>query len=363
MRVLTVNAGSSSVKLRLLNDGTIEQRADLAAGVDGFNTGELAGLIQSWALPDAVGHRIVHGGARFHGPTVVTSAVRQQLEELTDLAPLHQPKSLAALDAVSAAMPDVVAVASFDTAFHSTLSAAAATYALPRMWRERYAIRRYGFHGLSHAYSSRRAAEMTDRADTTLRVVTCHLGAGASLAAVVGGRSVDTTMGFTPLDGLVMATRSGSVDPGLILWLEQHAKLSPDEIATALEQESGLMALAGTGDMRRIEAAAEDGDPDAVLAIEVYIHRLVGSIGAMCVAAGGMDVLVFTGGVGENSLMVRRRAARRLKFLGVGIDDSASDEADHDISTADSTVRTLVIAAREDLQLAIEAGVLVGRSH
>ena len=357
-----VNAGSSSLKLRLLNGDTLEQRADLAAGAKGFDTAELARLVRSWAVPDAVGHRIVHGGLRFRGPAIVTPAVRAQLEALTDLAPLHQPKSLAALDAVTAVLADVVAVASFDTAFHTTLPDAAATYAIPREWRDRYAIRRYGFHGLSHAYSSRRVAEMLDRPIETLRVITCHLGAGASLAAVVGGRSIDTTMGFTPLDGLVMATRSGSIDPGLVLWLEEHAKLAPRDIATALEERSGMMALAGTGDMRQIEAAATRRDPDAVLALEVYIHRLVGSIAAMCAAAGGLDALVFTGGVGENSLLVRPITASRLTFLGVAIKEVASDAVDRDISTTDATVRTFVIAAREDLQIAREARVLLDGS-
>ena len=357
-----MNAGSSSLKLRLLNDDTLEKRADLAAGAKGFDTAELARFVRSWAVPDAVGHRIVHGGVTFRGPAIVTPAVRAQLEALTDLAPLHQPKSLAALDAVTTVLPQVVAVASFDTAFHTTLPDAAATYAIPREWRDRYAIRRYGFHGLSHAYSSRRVAEMLDRPRATLRVVTCHLGAGASLAAVVGGRSVDTTMGFTPLEGLVMATRSGSIDPGLVLWLEEHARLSPREIATALEERSGMMALAGTSDMRQIEAAAMRSDPDAVLAVDVYIHRLVGSIAAMCAAAGGLEALVFTGGVGENSLLVRRITASRLGFLGVAINDVASDEVDRDISTDDAAVRTFVIAAREDLQIARETRVLLGAS-
>jgi acetate kinase len=359
MRVLVVNAGSSSLKLRLLQDEMIEQGVDLPAGPGGFDATEFEGVVRSWAMPDAVGHRIVHGGLAFHGPAIVTPGVRQQLAELTDLAPLHQPKSLAALDLVRGVLPDVIAVASFDTAFHSTLPDAAATYAVPREWRDRYAIRRYGFHGLSHAYCSHRVSEMLERPADQVRVVTCHLGAGASLAAVVGGRSVDTTMGFTPLDGLVMATRSGSLDPGLVLWLEQHAHLAPAEIATALEAHSGLTALAGTGDMREIEAAAEHGDPDAVLAIDVYIHRLVGSIGSMCVAAGGMDALVFTGGVGENSLLVRRRVSARLKFLGIEIEDSASRVADREISAASATVRTFVIAAREDLQIAREARSVV----
>lgn len=362
MRVLVVNAGSSSLKLRLLDDDHLERSADLPAGPDGFDTSQLVAVLQGWTAPDVVGHRVVHGGTNFTGPVLIDDAVREQLRGLTDLAPLHQPKSLAALDAVTAQLPGVVAVASFDTAFHTTIPAAAATYAVPREWRERYAIRRYGFHGLSHAYCCRRAAELLGRPLEGLRIVTCHLGSGASLAAVVGGRSVDTTMGFTPLEGLVMATRSGSIDPGLILWLEEHEHLSAREIANALEQRSGLTGLAGTGDMREVQAAADRGDPDAVLAIDVYIHRLVGGIGAMSAATGGVDVLVFTGGVGENSSTIRSRAAERLGFLGVAIDDHRNDTVhdDGDITAGRATVRTVVITAREDLQIAREARSLLG---
>ncbi len=363
MRVLVVNAGSSSLKLRLLDDhDTIQHSADLPAGPDGFDTSRLAEVLHGWGKPDVVGHRIVHGGTRFTGPVRINDAVREQLQDLTDLAPLHQPTSLAALDAITALLPDVAAVASFDTAFHTTIPAAAATYAVPLEWRDRYAIRRYGFHGLSHAYCSHRAAELLDRPLEGLRIVTCHLGAGASLAAVVDGRSVDTTMGFTPLEGLVMATRSGTVDPGLVLWLEEHEHLSPHQGATALEQRSGLPALAGTGDMRDVEAAADRGDPAAALALDVYTHRLVGGIGAMSAATGGVDVLVFTGGVGEHSSTVRRRAAQRLGFLGVAIDTHRNDAVhdDGDITGAAATVRTVVITAREDLQIAREARRLLG---
>jgi acetate kinase len=353
VRVLVVNAGSSSLKLRLLDehDGVLHG-ADLPAG-----SNRLAAALDGWDEPDVVGHRIVHGGTDFTGPVRITDTVRKQLQDLTDLAPLHQPKSLAALDAVTAHLPSIPAVACFDTAFHTTIPAAAATYAVPREWRDRYAIRRYGFHGLSHAYCSRRAAELAGRPLGELRIVTCHLGAGASLAAVVGGRSVDTTMGFTPLEGLVMATRSGTVDPGLVLWLEEHEHLSPHEVATALEHRGGLTALAGTGDMREVETAAERGDPDAVLALDVYTHRLVAGIAAMTASAGGLDVLAFTGGVGENSATVRRRAADRLGFLGVTTDPHANDSVhdDVDISAAAATVRTVVITAREDLQIASEA--------
>jgi acetate kinase len=371
VRILVVNAGSSSLKLRLLaGDDSVEQSADLVAGPDGIDQAGLADAIGEWRRPDVVGHRIVHGGTSFTATVVVNSRVRTQLAELTDLAPLHQPKSLAALDAVSALLPDVAAVACFDTAFHAAMPAAASTYAIPREWRERYGVRRYGFHGLSHAYCSQRAAEVADRSSSGppgrpasgRRIVSCHLGAGASLAAVLDGRSLDTTMGFTPLEGLVMATRSGSVDPGLVLWLEEHEHLSPHEVATALEERSGLTALAGTGDIREIAAAAGRSDPDAMLALDVYIHRLVGGIAAMCASIGGLDVLAFTGGVGENSAMVRDRAADRLGFLGVGIDGELNAaHGDRNISSPGAAVRTVVIMAREDVQIARETRRLLDR--
>lgn len=346
MRVLVVNAGSSSLKLRLLAaDDEVERTADVEP--DPARLGE---VLEDWPTPDAVGHRVVHGGTRFTDPVVVDDLVRRALVDLTSLAPLHQPKSLAGLDAVHRLLPDVPAVACFDTAFHATIPAAAATYAVPQEWRERYAIRRYGFHGLSHAYCARRVAELLG----PKRLVTCHLGAGASLAAIADGRSVDTSMGFTPLEGLVMATRSGTVDPGLVLWLEEHENLSPHEVATALEERSGLTALAGTGDMREIDARAADGDRDAVLALDVYTHRLVAGIAAMAAALGGLDVLAFTGGVGEKSATVRRRAAERLAFLGVTVDGDLNERVDGDteISGPDATARTLVVTAREDLEIA-----------
>ncbi len=354
--VLVVNAGSSSLKLRLLDaKDALQQTADLPACAD------LGALLRDWPVPDLVGHRIVHGGTRFTGPVRVNAEVRARLEELTDLAPLHQPKSLAALDAVTALLPGVPAVGCFDTAFHATIPAAASTYAVPRAWRERWAIRRYGFHGLSHSWCAHRAAELVDRPVEELRIITCHLGAGASLAAVLGGRSVDTTMGFTPLEGLVMATRSGTVDPGLVLWLLEHERLTPREVATALEQRSGLMALAGSGDMREVEAAAGRGDRDAVLALDVVTHRLVAGVAAMAAAAGGLDVLAFTGGVGEHSPGVRARAAVRLAFLGVMLDDTRNGAAvgDEEIGTPGAPVRTVVVQAREDVQIARLARPLV----
>jgi acetate kinase len=245
-------------------------------------------------------------------------------------------------------------VACFDTAFHATLPAAAATYALPLAWRERYGIRRYGFHGLSHAWVARRAPALLRRDGAGLRLVSAHLGAGASLCAISGGRSIDTTMGFTPLEGLVMATRSGSVDPGLLLWLLEHEALSEAEMAHALEHESGLLGLSGTADMRALLSRAQAQEPSAVLGLDVYIHRLRAAIAAMVASLQGIDALIFTGGVGSGAPLVRELAVEGLHFLGLAIDRDANAEAadDADISRAGAGARTLVIAAREDLEIA-----------
>jgi acetate kinase len=345
VRVLVVNAGSSSLKVSVLGpDDELLASDDLPADVD------VATALGQMPQPDAVGHRVVHGGERFAAAARIDSDVRAKLEELTELAPLHQPKSLAALDAVSGALPDTPAVACFDTAFHGTLGPAAYTYALPQAWRQRWPLRRYGFHGLSHAFVSRRVAELTG----ARRIVTCHLGAGASLAAVADGRSVDTTMGFTPLEGLVMATRSGDIDPGLVLWLEEQQGISPREMSEVLERESGLAGLAGTADMREVLERADSGDADAALARDVYVHRLRAGIAAMAAALGGLDALVFTGGVGENAPAIRQLAADGLSFLGVELDPASNEAAmgDIEIGAADCPVRTFVIAAREDLEIA-----------
>jgi acetate kinase len=356
LRVLVVNAGSSSLKLRLL-DG-----ADLLAGsVDlpaprGIAEREVVRRALEGLGPlDAVGHRIVHGGSQFLGPVRVTDEVVHRLEALSDLAPLHQPKSLAALAAVSAALPGVPAVACFDTAFHAGIPAAASTYALPREWRKRWDLRRFGFHGLSHSYVARRVTQLAGRPAAGLRLVSCHLGAGASLSAIQDGRSVDTTMGFTPLEGLVMATRSGSVDPGLVLWLEEHVGMPPAELATALEYRGGLLGLAGRSDMRAVLAAEEQGDGEAALGVAVYLHRLRAAIAAMAAAMGGLDALAFTGGVGENSAPIRQRAVQGLAFLGVDVDaELNAGTGDREISAAQSHVRTFVCEAREDLEIAAE---------
>jgi acetate kinase len=346
VRVLVVNAGSSSLKLRLLDaSDEVEARHDLAPD----DAAALQAALAAFPRPDAVGHRVVHGGERFRTAVRIDDHVVAGLRELVELAPLHQPAALAGIDAVGRALPGVPAVACFDTAFHATLPAAAATYALPREWRERFGLRRFGFHGLSHAYVARRAGAG--------RVVSCHLGAGASLAAVHDGRCVDTTMGFTPMEGLVMATRSGSVDPGLVLWLLRHG-VDADAVERGLDRDGGVKGLAGDADMRAVLARA---DADARLAVDAYVHRLRAGVAAMAAAMDGLDTLAFTGGVGEHAPAIRARAAAGLGFLGVALDPGANARAstDADIGAPGAAVRTLVVTAREDLEIAREARTLL----
>ena len=314
---------------------------------------------------DAVGHRIVHGGNRFREAVRVDSTVERELLSLATLAPLHQPRAVAGIRMMARLHPELPQVACFDTAFHAEMPVAAATYALPREWRERWGLRRFGFHGLSHAYASRRAAELVDRVgDPELRVVSCHLGAGASLCATRGGHSADTTMGWTPLEGLVMATRSGTIDPGLVLWLLEHGGLALDEVARALESDSGLAGLSGIpgGDLRKVLAARASGDAAAVLAFDAYVHRLRRELGAMIAVLGGLDVLVFTGGVGEHSPETRAAACDALAFAGVGLDvgRNASAHDDGEIGATGASVSTLVVTAREDIEIARQVRALLG---
>jgi acetate kinase len=380
-----VNAGSSSLKLRVLSAADeVTASADLSPWDGSPDDPGLRGFLGGLAGVGAVGHRVVHGGRRFTAATPIDDDVVAGIGALTDLAPLHQPRALAGIAATRSALPGVPAVACFDTAFHAGLPAAAASYALPAAWTRRFGLRRFGFHGLSHSYAAGRAAQLTGnealrprpgdggsgpqghREDpggrspgpARRRVVTCHLGAGASLAAVLDGRCVDTTMGFTPLEGLVMATRSGNVDPGLIVWLLRHGGLSVAEVSDGLEFAAGLAGLAdlpgGSGDMRDVRLAAGRGNPDARLALEVHAHRLRAQIAAMAAALGGLDTLVFTGGIGEHQAETRAEAASGLGFLGVAVDSrrNAAARPDCDISAPGAAVRTLVVAAREDIEIA-----------
>jgi acetate kinase len=368
MRILVVNAGSSSVKLRVIDDGDrVVAASDLGPPDPGL-ADQLADFVRPHAgTIDAAGHRVVHGGPRYTRSLVVDDETRAELEALRDLAPLQNPPALDALDAVRAILPDRPSVGCFDTAFHAGLPAEASGYAIPSEWVARWGIRRYGFHGLSCAWAVRRTATLLNRPGDGLRTVICHLGSGASVTAVAGGRSLDTTMGFTPTEGLVMATRSGDLDPGALLWALQHG-LTVAEAGEALTHRSGLKGLAVQydGDMRQVLAGRSRGDHGASMAIGVYVHRLRAKIAAMFAATQGADALVFTGGVGEHASAIRAETCSQLSWLGVDIDQGANatvGQLDVDISGPGAVVRTIVVHAREDLQVAHECrAVLEGNA-
>jgi acetate kinase len=364
VRVLVVNAGSSSLKLaRLDDDGAVTAAATVEAWQGEGHLEPLADFLAGCGPVDAVGHRVVHGGPRHTGPARVDDAVIRYLESISHLAPLHNPRALAGVRSVRDLLSDVPAVACFDTTFHATLPRAARTYAVPREWNERWGLRRYGFHGLSHAYAVRRGAELVGRAAEDLRIVSCHLGAGASLAAVRDGVSIDTTMGFTPLAGLVMNTRPGTLDPGLLLWLLEHGQVPPAELGDVLEHASGLKGLSGTsGDLREVLDGRADGDRACALAFDVYLHRLARETAAMTAATGGLDLLVLTGGVGEHAWQVRGALAETLSYLGVGVDPDRNRTAtgDADVTADGAAVRTVVVTAREDLEIRRQVLAVVG---
>jgi acetate kinase len=355
--VLVVNAGSSSLKLRFL-DGDDQVRGARDLDVDESWKDGLKAFLTEVPMPDVAGHRVVHGGVDFTVPVRVDAHLEEELGRLEDLAPLHNQPAIRTMRELHRLRPELPAVACFDTAFHATLPPAAATYAVPEAWAARWPLRRFGFHGLSHAYCARRAAELLDRPISELRLVSAHLGAGASLAAVRGGRSVDTTMGFTPLEGLVMATRSGSLDPGLLLWVQRQGGIDAAEAERLLDTEAGLLGISGrSGDTRKLETAAEAGDQGSALALDVYVHRLRASIAAMAAAMGGLDALAFTGGVGEASATIRAKACERLEFLGLTLDEvrnSGTDGSDREISAAGARAAVVVLSAREDLEIAVQ---------
>ena len=308
---------------------------------------------------EAVGHRVVHGGERFQRSVRIDDDVMDGIEDMIDLAPLHNPSNLKGITAVRAVLgTDVPHVAVFDTAFHHTIPERAYLYAIPYQLYRRHKVRRYGFHGTSHRYVAYRWRELTGVSRDHTRIITLHLGNGCSACAIDGGNSVDTSMGFTPLEGLVMATRSGSVDPGMLLWLLQDGRLTHDALSDGLEHRSGLAGLAATADMREI---LEREDPDARLAVDAYVHRLRAGIAAMTAALGALDVLVFTGGVGENAASIRAEACAGLGFLGVAIDGqrNAAARGDADVGERGSDASVLVIAAREDLEIARQARELL----
>ena len=309
---------------------------------------------------DVVGHRVVHGGRAYSRSTLISPAVKTVIAQLSPLAPAHNPPALAGLEAAEKVLGETPQVAVFDTAFHSTIPDAAAVYPGPYAWAEE-GVRRYGFHGISHAYSAGRAAQLLGRDKAELRLITCHLGNGCSLCAVRGGESVDTTMGFTPLEGLMMGTRSGSIDPGLLLYLLRERPYTPDALSDLLNRESGLKGISGvSGDLREVLAAIAEGNPRAQLAFDIYVHRIRFYLGAMLAGLGGLDALVFTGGVGEHSAAVRAAVCDAFEFLGVGLDDAknnAEDDGtpvDRDIAAEDAAVRVLVVRAQENWAIAGE---------
>jgi acetate kinase len=364
-RVLVVNPGSSSLKLSVLGpDGAELAAEEIATASGGVAEGELERFLRSRAGSfDAAGVRVVHGGTAFRSPAVVDAAVLQVLEGLSELAPLHNPPAVHALRLLLRALPGTPVVACFDTAFHAQMPQHAVTYAVPWRWTSEFGVRRFGFHGLSHAHAARRCAELLGRRVDELQVVTCHLGAGASLCAVRGGVSVDTTMGFTPMEGLVMATRSGSLDPGALLHVQRRHGVSAADAERMLDRESGLLGVSGvSADMREVLAACAHGDGRAALALDVYVHRLRTSIAAMAASLSRLDALVFTGGVGEHAASIRERACAGLGVLGIagGLSPLPADAPDGVVSAPGAAVPVLVVRAREDLQIAREVRTLLG---
>ena len=354
MHVLVLNSGSSSVKYQLIDSadgsriarGLIEEVAD--------HEHALAGVVAELgsATVDAIGHRVVHGGEEFSEPVLIDDAVEAAIESLVPLAPLHNPANLAGIRAARRAWPELPQVAVFDTAFHRTLPAHAYRYAVPSEWFDEFGVRRYGFHGTSHDFVSDRAAEVLGRPRPQLDLIVAHLGNGASMAAIGKGRCVETTMGISPLEGLVMGTRSGDVDPAVIGHVAAASGRTEAAVLSELNRSSGLLGLCGDSDMRTVTARADAGDADAELALEVFCHRIVKYVGAYVAVLGGCDALVFTAGIGEHSPDVRRRVCDRLGAFGVVLDTAANERSDRLITTTESRLRVLVVPTDEERAIA-----------
>ncbi len=338
------------------NRAKVSSRAQAVEHLLGTLTNGETRAISALTEIDVVGHRVVHGGPKYEEPVSLTSEVRKEIAKVSAFAPLHNRAELEGMEIIEKLLGRVPQVAVFDTGFHCKIPHAAAVYPGPYQWFE-HDIRRYGFHGINHQYCATRAARLLGQDLNSLRLVTCHLGNGCSLAAIRDGHSIDTTMGFTPLEGLMMGTRSGSIDPGILTYLMRTGRLDAQKIDDVLNNESGLLGISGTsGDMREILAAKNKGHTRAKLAFEIYVHRLQAGIGAMVAVLGGIDALIFTAGVGENSAAVRDAACKPLAFLGVRLDDAANRQrnSDRDIATPDSAVRVLIIRAQEDWAIAKE---------
>jgi acetate kinase len=379
VRVLVLNGGSSSFKCWFgeLPEGGLpdepaqplwSEHSDLSHQAGAAETvlePLLKALLKDHPKIDVVGHRIVHGGPRYRESTLLTPEVRKAIAQQVEFAPSHNRFELEAVRTADRVIgPEVPQIAVFDTGFHSTLEPAAYVYPGPYSWLEE-GVRRYGFHGINHQYAAGRAAWMLRRDPASLKLISCHLGNGASLAAVRAGKSVDTTMGFTPLDGLMMGMRSGSIDPGILVYLIRHRGYTAEQLDGILNKESGLLGVSGlSGDMREILKAMDSSDQRARLAFDVYAHRLTREIGGMLAILGGVDALIFTGGVGENCVPLRQIVCERLAFLGLQLDASknAQPKLDQDVATPDSKVRVLLIRANEEWQIAKECHKLISHA-
>ena len=363
-----VGLDNAFVKVKLANGEKKQIMHDIPEHTEGVKfifsllTDPEIGVIKSLDEIDAVGHRMVHGGEKFASSVLITPEVVDAFVACSDLAPLHNPANLKGINAVSELMPGLPQVGVFDTAFHQTMPAKAFMYAVPYELYEKYGVRRYGFHGTSHRYVSKRACEFLGIPQEGCKMVTAHIGNGGSLAAVVDGKCVDTSMGLTPLEGVMMGTRSGDIDGGAVTFIQKKLGLDADGISNLLNKKSGVAGLCGYSDMRDVSAAAEKGEPKAVVAQESYFYRIKKYIGAYAAAMGGMDVLVFTAGVGENQSSMREAACEGLEFMGVKIDkdiNNAIHGQEAVISTPDSKVTVVVIPTDEELMIATDTMALV----
>jgi acetate kinase len=368
MRVLVINAGSSSVKYQVIEVGSeTSVHSGVVESVDYEQAlFEVLERIGDPSTIDVVGHRVVHGGERFVEPTLINQEVETHIQELSLLAPLHNPANLAGIRAARSALPGVPQVAVFDTAFHQSIPVEASTVAIPEALAREYGIRKYGFHGTSHRYVSRVASELLGGDPAAHRIISVHLGNGSSIAAIKGGKSLDTSMGFTPLQGLVMGTRAGDIDPSIVGHLTRHAGLSVDEVDDVLNKHSGLLALSGSSDFRTITERASAGDKQALLAVDVWAWRIRHYIGGYLALLGGLDALVFTGGIGENSALGRTKATEGLAFLGIELDEYLNKRPSsvaRAVSPGASATTVMVIPTNEELEIARQSADLIGSAR
>lgn len=393
-KILAVNAGSSSLKFQLIEMTTEEEitkglferiglkdsiftmstngsKIEKVLDIEGHSVAVTMllehllseGVVSSYDEIDGIGHRVVHGGELFSDSVLLTDEIVGKLEEISGFAPLHNPANIVGIKAFKKALPNTPAVAIFDTAFHQTMPEKSFLYALPYEYYEKYGIRKYGFHGTSHKYVTERAAKILNKPLEDTRLISCHLGNGASIAAVKGGKSVDTSMGFTPLAGVIMGTRSGNIDPALIPYIMERTDQSADEVVNVLNKKSGLLGLSGfSSDLRDITTAAEEGNERAQLALDVFTDRIHQHIGQYAAGMGGVDAIIFTAGIGENSTIVREKVMRGLEFMGVYFDPSLNNVRGKEayISYPHSPVKVLIIPTNEEIMLARDTVRIAG---